>query len=90
MTPLLRHPNAVPSLFSRGGDHDDDRRTFARGSGPSADRLESLAVALGFGGKETILGRSSRALAGTSLAIFAIGLPLMKATKLVVAISLAH
>ncbi len=90
MSPLLRRPNAVPSLFSQGGDHDDDALKSGHVSGLIAGRLESFAVAVGLSGEDTIVGRTSRALVGSSVAIFVFGLPLMKATRLVVAMSLAN
>ena len=91
MSPLLRRPLAVPSLFSQGGERDDAVRIRERLSGsPVASRIESLAVAVGLSDEETILGRSSRALAGTALAVFVIALPLMKATQIVGGMSLSH
>lgn len=90
MSALLRHPHSIPSLFSRGGEWDDvSRRQGQAWPSPVAERIESLAVAVGLGGEETVLGRSSRALAGTTIAIMA-GLPLMRATQLLLALSLPN
>ena len=85
MSPLLRRPNVVPSLFSQGGERDDETPRPDR----PANRLESLAVALGFSDEDSLIGRGGRALVGSSFAIL-IGLPVMTATKLVVAVSLTH
>lgn len=90
MSVLLRHPHSVPSLFSRGGEWDDAaRRQNPLWSSPVAERIESFAAAIGLGGEETILGRGSRALAGTTIAVIA-GLPLVKATQILLALSLPH
>ena len=90
MSQLLRRPQAVPSLFSQGSDRDDVARRVEGLPGPLATRLESLAVAIGLQGEDTILGRSGRALAASSIAIFLIGLPLVKATTLVVSLSMTQ
>jgi hypothetical protein len=90
MSQLLRRPQAVPSLFSQGSDHDNVARRVGGLPSPVANRLEAWALALGLQGEDTIIGRSSRAIAASSIAIFMIGLPLVKATTLVVSLSMAH
>ena len=90
MSQLLRRPQAVPSLFSQGSDRDDVARRADGLASPVANRLESWAVAVGLQGEDTIIGRSGRALAASSIAVFLIGLPIVKATTLVVSLSMTH
>jgi hypothetical protein len=90
MSQLLRRPQAVPSLFSQGSDCDDVARLGESPRGSLSPRLERLAIAIGLQGEDTIIGRSGRALAASWIAIFLIGLPLVKATTLVVSMSMTH
>ena len=89
MSALLRSPEIVPSLFSRGSESDDVPKS-ARLSARIADRLGSLIAAADLGQAEALVGRTGGALAGTSIAVFLVGLPLLKATSLLAALALAR
>lgn len=77
MSPLLRRPDIVPSLFSEGEDQTDRAAAKVRGSGRLADRLEPYLIAFDGHWGQAAMGPRGRALTGTSIVLLLMGKPLV-------------